>query len=645
MIILGLSLGQDASVAVIRDGKILCHILRERHSGYRNHYGLDYKTIERALKESSLSIEDIDYCAVTSTQHLPALINNKSLFSLQDCSDLDSFPFILDRINATSALKNKKADNFFNECKKIRKLPKPIHKDWELIFYASPVYGPKAWHTPFKFKHIPFKLNQFLNDGALKAVLYHSIEVEIKGHKISSFFIFHHLAHAASSYYSSSFDLSLIFTHDNGIGLESGFMFIGNKNSIFPIGPHYLECGKFYEYVAHECGFDALGGHGKLMSLSSYGRGILDNLLPMGTICDWLAWEKKAFSTTYNNNAPYASMLNILLSEGNKKDLNCVSFGNKAAIFSNITKEIAFATQKHTEKTILATIQSAKETLQAQQLGSSNLCFSGEIALNCSLNSNLWSSNLFKQLHIEPQCEDGGISIGAAQFVYYHIFNQKKRTIKKTNILNSQDAMLGITYSHEKVEKAIQKFEKYIIVEQTSNWIERAVTDIAKNFIIGIFQGKSETGPRALGNRSILAHPGYKENWERVNIFKGREKWCPFASIILEEELFDWFELGPNISPFLHFTYKIKDNKKNLIPAIIHVDQTSRVQTVNQKDGHLYPLLKNLRKVCGIPLVMKTSFNGPGQPIIEYPESAIEFLLNSTLSALYIHKYRIIIKN
>lgn len=681
-VILGLSLGHDASATVIRNGEIISHILRERHSGYRHHYGLDYNTIALALKESSISIEDIDYCAVTATQQQPALINDKSFFSFTEsnlnpislknifpilperekkqsntelshifCGQIEfsewqheSDRLIIERIDENIELKNNRVQKFFKECEDIRKIPKFVHNDWELIFYVSPVYGPKSWKSPFKLRDLPSKLQQFIGDRALEANLYRPIEVLIKDNRIPGFFIFHHLAHAASSYYSSPFETSLIFTHDGGGGLESGFIFIGDQNSIFPIGPHYLECGQFYEYIGHRCGFDLLGCSGKLMGLSSYGQGQLDNILPIGTVYDWLAWEKEHLNE-HNTGDPYNSMLNALLLEADRKGIDRTPFGDKEAVLSEVTKEIAYATQKLTERTVSLAVQNTKESLQTYGYELRNLCFSGGVALNCPTNSCLWNKNIFQKIHIEPHCEDGGLSIGASQFVFFNILGQDRQTQKKKNSLNSQYAMLGINHSEDEIEAAIQKYKDYINYEKERNWTRKAAQDLSVDLVIGVYQGKSETGPRALGHRSIFANPSFKRNWARVNSIKVREQWRPFAPVILQEDLSHWFEAGPPSSPFMLFTYRVKDEKRNSIPAVTHVDQTSRVQTVVQEDGDIYSLLKNFKKITSIPLILNTSFNGPGKPIVESPESAIEFFLSAGLSVLYLNHYRIQKKN
>ena len=162
---------------------------------------------------------------------------------------------------------------------------------------------------------------------------------------------------------------------------------------------------------------------------------------------------------------------------------------------------------------------------------------------------------------------------------------------------------------------------------------------VFNNKIIAWYEGKSEVGPRALGHRSLVSNPTHKDNWKRVNKIKQRELWRPFAPSVLEEEADKWFAKMPFPSPYMLFTGQVINSEK--IPAITHVDNSSRIQTVNKSTGQYYQMIKEFYKLSKIPLVMNTSFNGPGEPIIETPEQALKFLLNTDLDLLYIDGYRV----
>ena len=168
---------------------------------------------------------------------------------------------------------------------------------------------------------------------------------------------------------------------------------------------------------------------------------------------------------------------------------------------------------------------------------------------------------------------------------------------------------------------------------------KQAAKDIFDNKVIAWYEGKSEVGPRALGHRSLVSNPTYKDNWKRVNKIKEREWWRPFAPSVLEEEADKWFAKMPFPSPYMLFTGQVINSEK--IPAITHVDNSSRIQTVNKSSGQYYQMTVSYTHLRAHETSLNTSFNGPGEPIIETPEQAIKFLLNTDLDLLYIDGYRV----
>ena len=201
--------------------------------------------------------------------------------------------------------------------------------------------------------------------------------------------------------------------------------------------------------------------------------------------------------------------------------------------------------------------------------------------------------------------------------------------------------MLGINYSNNEIAYILNKFHKEIIFTKINNLPEKAAVDLSRNKIIGIFRSRSEIGARALGHRSLLANPCNLHNIDLMNLIKEKKQWSPYAAIILEEELFEWFEEGPIKSPFLHYVYKAKEDKFSQIPTVVHIDGTARLQTVTHADGNIHALIKEFRRLQGIPLVMKSSLNKPGNPMVESPHDAIQFFLNSPTDVLYINNFRI----
>ncbi len=234
-----------------------------------------------------------------------------------------------------------------------------------------------------------------------------------------------------------------------------------------------------------------------------------------------------------------------------------------------------------------------------------------------------------------PGCDDSGMALGAALLLTHNILDLPH--LPRT-ALTSTGAYLGAPIAKGCTDDAIEHYKKEIQASSVDDIAQDAADALAENKIIGWYEGRSEVGPRALGHRSILSNPAFFDNWKRVNLIKGREEWRPFAPSVLDDDASDWFKDCPLPSPYMLFTAKVKNKK---IPAITHVDDTARVQTVTEDCGNYYQLLKHFKALTGLPVLLNTSFNGPGVPIVETPEQAIEFLIQSDLDYLYIDGYRI----
>jgi len=272
--------------------------------------------------------------------------------------------------------------------------------------------------------------------------------------------------------------------------------------------------------------------------------------------------------------------------------------------------------------------------LQRSGLGSANVCFSGGTALNCPANSKVFCDSPFDRLYIEPNCGDDGLAIGAALYVYHHLH---ERPVRPETAAANRSPYQGPRIRAEDVKAALaaKGLQSGHLGGEAA---EAAAKDIQENRVIAWFEGRSEMGPRALGHRSILAHPGHFENWERVNRIKQREPWRPFAPSVLAEHAGDWFEHLPLPSPYMLFTGHVRSRA---VPAITHVDGSARIQTVDADCGEYYRLLRAFHRISGIPLILNTSFNGPRQPIIETPAQAVAFLLETGIDALYMEGYRL----
>jgi carbamoyltransferase len=266
------------------------------------------------------------------------------------------------------------------------------------------------------------------------------------------------------------------------------------------------------------------------------------------------------------------------------------------------------------------------------------LCYAGGTALSCPTNSRLHQESSFKNIYIPPDCDDSGLSIGCALYLYHNILdNPLPSNDEASSHLNSYP-YLGGDFKGEALQVALRAVADRVGVTQPDNWAHTAAEDIHEDKIVAWFEGRSEIGPRALGHRSLLASPRKKENWKRVNALKSREDWRPFAPAVLEDEATTWFSGAPDHSPYMLFTAQVTTSD---LPAITHVDGSSRLQTVSPEVGEFYQLLLHLKTLSGYGVVLNTSFNGPGEPIIEKPEEALQFLLTTNLDALYIDGFRV----
>jgi carbamoyltransferase len=272
--------------------------------------------------------------------------------------------------------------------------------------------------------------------------------------------------------------------------------------------------------------------------------------------------------------------------------------------------------------------------VQRLGVGTPALCYAGGTALNCPANSLIAQDGRFAGVHVPPWCDDSGLAIGAALALHHNVLEQPLAAPLRPAL----DAYLGPRVAEAEVEAALQREGGRIAWQRMADWAEAAARDLADDKVIGWFEGRSEIGPRALGHRSILADPRQAANWARVNRIKGREAWRPFAPAVLAERAADWFAGAPLPSPHMLFTAQVKTPA---LPAITHVDGSSRIQTVDESCGAFHRLLRCFEALTGLPVVLNTSFNGPGEPIVESPGEALAFFLTSGLDTLYLNGWRV----
>ena len=449
----------------------------------------------------------------------------------------------------------------------------------------------------------------------------------LKYPKKKIFQINHHLAHAASVYYTSGFKNSAILIIDgNGTDLETNSFYQGKNKKIKLIDRYKGQgIGALYNVITKDCLNLGTGGEGKTMGLAPYGkknRGILN----------FSSVKLEGIKTDYSSllkRQPYSDILTF------KKNLNIEKFVKnygKRRINENILKRkwsgIAFDLQNETERCM---VHLGRELFKKTK--SKNICIAGGVGLNSVGNQKLFEKSSFKDIFVYPACSDAGIPFGLAIWGVYNHSNINKKKIKLKKLTN---AYTGTSYNRKYINSLLKKHK----IKSKSLDLKIIAKHISEGKIIGWFQNGSEYGPRALGNRSILADSRNSKMQDIVNIkVKHRETFRPFAPAVLEEDYKKFFKLNQP-SPYMLLVAKVL--KPKILPSVTHIDGTARVQTVNSKQNEIfYNLIKEFKKITGIGCILNTSFNDAGEPIVETPQDAIIGMLNSKIDYLVLGNYLI----
>ena len=460
------------------------------------------------------------------------------------------------------------------------------------------------------------------------------------------FFSEHHLSHAASAFYPSPHDEAIILTAD-GVGeWATTTVAVGKKNKLeikkeihFP---HSL--GLLYSAFTYYTGFKVNSGEYKLMGLAPYGEPKYVNL-----IYDKLIDVKDDGSFRLNQDYfNYATGLTMT----NEKFDNIFGKKPRDSKKDKITEfhmDIAASIQKVTEEIMLKICKSLKNEYKID-----NLCLAGGVALNCVANGKILKSKIFKNVWIQPAAGDAGGSLGAA-LAYWHIQLNKNRDTSHKDVMSG--SYLGPSYTDEQIKQSLDKIgAKYKLLDEQS-LIDKTADDLSKGHAIGWFQGRMEFGPRALGSRSIIGDPRSPDMQRNLNLkVKYRESFRPFAPSVLREDLKNWFELD-NDSPYMLIVAEVKKEiqkemneqekklfgieklniKRSDIPAVTHVDYSARIQTVHEETNKKYhDLIKKFKEKTNCSVLVNTSFNVRGEPIVNTPEDAFNCFMGTKLDNLAI---------
>ena len=454
------------------------------------------------------------------------------------------------------------------------------------------------------------------------------IKNEIKNHlkdfKGNIIFPEHHMSHAAYAFYTSEFDESAILTID-GVGEWTTASFGIAKNNKIQLTndirwPHSL--GLFYSAFTYFLGFRVNEGEYKLMGLSSYGKPKYYDLIKENLI------DVKNDGSIHLNMKYFAFTYDKVMTNENFAQLFGIPPRKEGQKTEQIHYDIGASAQKVLEDVMLKMVNHIYLKTKMK-----NLCMSGGVALNGVANYQILKNGPFDNVHIPPSPGDGGSAVGCAQYLYF-VHNNKKRIIENNHSkLIQENVYVGPSYNDEDIIKFLdsnnikyEKFEKQSLLKKTAQLI-------STGNIVGWYQGKMEWGPRALGNRSILADPRNASMKDILNEkIKHRESFRPFAPSVLEEYASDFFDIDIP-SPYMLMVAKVK--KPEIIPAVTHVDGTSRLQTVSNDANPLYyDLINEFYKITGVPVIINTSMNVMGEPIVNTPEQAFQMIVKTDMDCL-----------
>jgi carbamoyltransferase len=473
----------------------------------------------------------------------------------------------------------------------------------------------------------PFSFLKFLKEIPVwfdKKLILPLVLKERLGYDGKIIFVNHHESHAASSYFISGFDNSVIVTAD-GVGeWTTTTIGIGNKNKIALkkelLYPNSL--GILYSSITSFLGFRANYDEGKVMGLADYGKpnfkSEFDKIIKINTDGSFkLNMQYFSFERKYND---YSKKFNKLFGPPRKK----------LDKFTKRDLDLAATLQYVIEDIILKICNFAYSTYNSK-----NLCLAGGLFLNCSLNSKILKNTKFKKIFIQPNAGDGGCALGAILFTYKQLLSGKKDISLNT-------PYLGPEFSNKKIKLFLDNRKINYNYYSDNKLCKLVAEKIHKSKIICWFQGKMEWGPRALGNRSILANPKDKKIKEILNkIIKKREDFRPFGISILEDKVNTFFvdDFSKVKNEYMMFTGKVRKKYWKDVIAGLHINKTTRFQTVTKKTNKLfYNLIKEFENISKVPFLINTSFN-VREPIVCYVEDAYKSFINSNSDYLVMGNY------
>ena len=519
---------------------------------------------------------------------------------------------------------------------------KPFLK-FERLLETYVAFAPKGFRSFSKAMPIWIKEKLFQKNLLQNKLKDHDKNYDKK--KENLYFSDHHLSHAASAFFPSPFSEAIVITAD-GVGEWATTTVAVGKDNMLEIKkeihfPHSL--GLLYSAFTYYTGFKVNSGEYKLMGLAPYGEP--KYVKEIFKLIDIKEDGTFRLDQTYFNYSTGLTMTNKKFDK---------LFGQKprnpnSEKLTQFHMDIAASIQKVTEDIMIKLAKSVQK-----EFGLNNLCLAGGVALNCVANGKILNEKIFENIWVQPAAGDAGGALGAA-LALWHIDQKNPRNINNEDDMSG--SYLGPEYSQIEIEKELKRLGARFKILSESEIINQTAKDLSSGNAIGWFQGRMEFGPRALGCRSILGDPRSSNMQKNLNLkVKYRESFRPFAPSILAEELNNWFDIN-SYSPYMLMVSKVNKNKcipmtnsdeklfgieklnvkRSEVPAITHVDYSARIQTVHEHTNKkYYKLLSKFKELTGCPILVNTSFNVRGEPIVNTPEDAFRCFMGTDLDNLAI---------
>jgi carbamoyltransferase len=468
----------------------------------------------------------------------------------------------------------------------------------------------------------------------VRSLLAKALDVDSAQLRFQEHHLEHHIAHIASAYYCSPWEDAAGFSYDGSGDFVSTMMARCEGNEIEVLDrvflPHSL--GSVYTMICEFIGYSQYGDEGKVMGLAPYGKDTLSERLDelIGLRNGSFKLNPSFFKTLGSNQGMQVLPDGTVRLARHFSPRMVKAFGDPREPRTEVTQremDLAYAMQRRFEDVFFHLLNQLHRRVPCE-----DLTMAGGCALNSVANGKLFAKTPFRRTWIQPAAGDEGLAIGAALHTYHAVLNQPRRFVMK-------NSYHGPEFSDTRIESELKRANVPYRKLEREPLLETVAQQIAAGNVVGWFQGRMEWGPRALGNRSILAHPGLPGMKDVLNArIKQREWFRPFAPSILEERQRDYFE-HDHPSPFMLHVYKIRPEKRAQLSAVNHVDDTGRLQTVSRDENPLYyGLIRTFERKTGIPVILNTSFN-ENEPIVCKPEEAIDCFKRTRMDVLAIGSY------